>query len=90
MLYFSILFPNETTPIGLSLSMFPTTLQNLGTPEQAAKWVPKTRNFEIVGTYAQTELGHGESDRYTYIFIHSFMLARFEATIIRSVGWLLS
>lgn len=30
-------------------------------PEQQAYWVPKARNFEICGTYAQTELGHGSN-----------------------------
>lgn len=30
-----------------------------GTDEQQAYWVPKAKNLEIIGCYAQTELGHG-------------------------------
>lgn len=32
---------------------------NLTTPEQAEEWLPRAMSFEIIGTYAQTELGHG-------------------------------
>ena len=28
-------------------------------PEQQAKWLPMAQKLEIIGTYAQTELGHG-------------------------------
>ena len=30
-----------------------------GSPEQQAKWLPMAQKLEIIGTYAQTELGHG-------------------------------
>ena len=36
-------------------------LQSQGTEEQKAKWLPLARNFSITGSYAQTELGHGEN-----------------------------
>lgn len=32
---------------------------NLGTIEQQEKWLQKSLNAEIIGTYAQTEMGHG-------------------------------
>ena len=35
------------------------TMENQCTEEQKEKWMEKVRNFEIIGTYAQTELGHG-------------------------------
>lgn len=30
-----------------------------GTLEQQAKWLGRAWNLEIIGTYAQTEMGHG-------------------------------
>ena len=30
-----------------------------GTTEQAAKWLGRAWKMEILGTYAQTEMGHG-------------------------------
>lgn len=39
--------------------MFIPTLLGQGTPEQQAEWVGRAWNGEIIGTYAQTELGHG-------------------------------
>ncbi|KAG4073294.1 hypothetical protein HA402_008640 [Bradysia odoriphaga] len=49
----------QGSPISLQFSMFLPALIKLGTPEQQAKWVPKTINLSIIGTYAQTEMGHG-------------------------------
>ncbi|XP_062520346.1 peroxisomal acyl-coenzyme A oxidase 1-like isoform X2 [Corticium candelabrum] len=39
--------------------MFQPAIQSLGTDEQIAKWMPLARNYRLLGTYAQTELGHG-------------------------------
>ena len=39
--------------------MFHRCLEKFTTPEQKAYWVPKSRNMEIHGCYAQTEIGHG-------------------------------
>lgn len=39
--------------------MFIPSLSSLGTEEQQAEWVEKAWNCSVVGTYAQTELGHG-------------------------------
>ncbi|XP_056380447.1 peroxisomal acyl-coenzyme A oxidase 2 isoform X3 [Hyla sarda] len=40
-------------------NVFMKTINALGTDEQIAKWLPLARNYKILGTYAQTELGHG-------------------------------
>jgi len=39
--------------------MFIPALENQATPQQKEKWLPMAMNYEIIGTYAQTELGHG-------------------------------
>lgn len=46
---------------GLHNSMFLPTLQGQMTDEQKKKWLPLAVNHRIVGTYAQTEIGHGLS-----------------------------
>ena len=40
-----------------SLSIFAVTIIGQGNAEQQQYWVPKILNFEITGSYAQTELG---------------------------------
>lgn len=44
-------------------TVFLKNLQAQMSPEQQAYWIPKAQNFEICGTYAQTELGHGSNVR---------------------------
>ncbi|XP_027814039.2 peroxisomal acyl-coenzyme A oxidase 2 [Ovis aries] len=39
--------------------IFQKTIQTLGSEEQIAKWDPLCSKFQILGTYAQTEMGHG-------------------------------
>jgi len=39
--------------------MFYSSVQSLGTDDQAAKWLPLIRELKMTGCYAQTELGHG-------------------------------
>lgn len=34
-------------------------IRSLGSDEQIAKWSQLGKNFQIITTYAQTELGHG-------------------------------
>jgi len=39
--------------------MFLNACQAMMNEEQQKKWIPKVRNMSILGTYAQTEIGHG-------------------------------
>ena len=41
------------------MQMFIPSLMSQATPDQQAKWLPMSQRLEIIGTYAQTELGHG-------------------------------
>lgn len=50
---------DQRLPIGLHLSMFVPTIENQASEMQKEKWMPLIRNYSIIGTYAQTELGHG-------------------------------
>ncbi|XP_058460944.1 probable peroxisomal acyl-coenzyme A oxidase 1 isoform X2 [Malaya genurostris] len=49
----------DSSPLRLHFVMFIPAIIGQGTPEQQAKWLDKALNCEILGTYAQTELGHG-------------------------------
>ncbi|XP_022795234.1 peroxisomal acyl-coenzyme A oxidase 1-like [Stylophora pistillata] len=46
-------------PYNLHKGMFIPTLKGQGTKEQKAKWLPLAESLQIIGTYAQTEIGHG-------------------------------
>ena len=46
-----------------SHGIFISTIIGQGNEEQAKFWVSKLYNFEITGSYAQTELGHGSNVR---------------------------
>ena len=50
------------SPFGLHGSMFTPTILKQGTPQQKKKWLPLAKSFSIVGTYAQSELGHGKAN----------------------------
>ncbi|XDV36026.1 hypothetical protein PO909_005878 [Leuciscus waleckii] len=45
-------------PFGVHYVMFIPTLNSQCTTEQRKKWIPLAESFHILGTYAQTELGH--------------------------------
>ncbi|KAK6851455.1 hypothetical protein PG995_012577 [Apiospora arundinis] len=53
----------EVTPYRLHDTMFLITLREQGTPEQQKLFLKKAENYEIIGCYAQTELGHGSNVR---------------------------
>jgi alkylation response protein AidB-like acyl-CoA dehydrogenase len=42
-----------------ALQMFMPTILSQASPEQQAKWLRLCLNLQVIGTYAQTELGHG-------------------------------
>lgn len=46
-------------PIGLHMGMFLEAIRGQGNEEQQKEWLEKAENLAILGTYAQTELGHG-------------------------------
>ncbi|OWF46410.1 peroxisomal acyl-coenzyme A oxidase 1-like [Mizuhopecten yessoensis] len=51
--------PNENNPVGLHFGMFIPTIEKHGTEEQKKKFVQPAKDLKIIGTYVQTELGHG-------------------------------
>lgn len=57
--HMEVLFFNEQLPLTLHYGMFITTLRNLCTDKQKKMFLEPALNTEIIGCYAQTELGHG-------------------------------
>ena len=55
--YFQGLLPG----IGLTVSMFRVSVENLANEEQKSRWLPLIKNVDILGCYAQTEIGHGSN-----------------------------
>ncbi|XP_045488456.1 probable peroxisomal acyl-coenzyme A oxidase 1 [Pieris rapae] len=49
----------DGSPMGVHYIMFMPAILNQGTEEQQAQWMSRAWNSSIIGTYAQTELGHG-------------------------------
>ena len=41
--------------------MFVPAIKGQGTEEQKQKWLPLANKMQIIGCYAQTELGHGSN-----------------------------
>lgn len=57
----SIAKANHHEALGLHFVMFLPTLYTQCDPQQSRKWIPLAESFQVVGTYAQTEMGHGQS-----------------------------
>ncbi|KAH6712989.1 acyl-CoA dehydrogenase/oxidase C-terminal [Leptodontidium sp. 2 PMI_412] len=54
---------SEPGPYGLHASMYLTTLEGQGTPEQHKLFLEPAQEYKAIGCYAQTELGHGSNVR---------------------------
>ncbi|CAL1601681.1 unnamed protein product [Knipowitschia caucasica] len=57
--YKSMMTGNHHEALGLHYVMFLPTLYSQCDQEQSKKWLPLAESFRALGTYAQTELGHG-------------------------------
>jgi acyl-CoA oxidase len=54
---------DDVSPYHLHMTMFATTVREQANDAQRAYWMPKIESWEIIGAYAQTELGHGSNVR---------------------------
>lgn len=52
---------DEMAPYALQAVMFATSIKEQCNEEQIKYWLPKVENWEIIGCYGQTELGHGSN-----------------------------
>ena len=48
-------------PISMHALMFTQSVEQFSNEEQRNYWLPKCMNLDIIGCYAQTELGHGSN-----------------------------
>ncbi|KAL9051129.1 MAG: hypothetical protein Q9162_006201 [Coniocarpon cinnabarinum] len=54
---------DEMSPYHLHMGMFATTVREQGSEDQKQHWIPLIERWEILGAYAQTEMGHGSNVR---------------------------
>ncbi|KAL4789566.1 acyl-CoA dehydrogenase/oxidase C-terminal [Aspergillus venezuelensis] len=54
---------DDVSPYMLHMGMFVTTIREQASDEQRREWLPRIEKWEIIGAYAQTELGHGSNVR---------------------------
>ena len=54
---------DDVSPYMVHYAMFITTVREQGSEEQKAYWMPKIEAMQVIGCYAQTELGHGSNVR---------------------------
>ena len=62
--YFSIVYPHEPGPFLLHDGMFVPTIMSQASPQQIQDLAGKMSAFQVIGTYAQTEMGHGKHCKY--------------------------
>ncbi|KAF5759747.1 putative acyl-CoA oxidase, acyl-CoA dehydrogenase/oxidase and middle domain superfamily [Helianthus annuus] len=55
------LYIDEPAYTDLHWGMFIPAIEGQGTEEQKKKWLPLAQKMQIIGCYAQTELGHGSN-----------------------------
>nr|XP_043629337.1 peroxisomal acyl-coenzyme A oxidase 1-like isoform X1 [Erigeron canadensis]XP_043629344.1 peroxisomal acyl-coenzyme A oxidase 1-like isoform X1 [Erigeron canadensis] len=55
------LYIDEPAYTDLHWGMFIPAIEGQGTEEQQKKWLPLAKKMQIIGCYAQTELGHGSN-----------------------------
>lgn len=51
----------EDLPMNLQAFVISSSLKSLCSDEQMKEWVPKVERYEMIVSYAQTELGHGSN-----------------------------
>ena len=56
-----VYFGLERHALMLHRNAFVKTIELLGNEEQKEKWLKRSYNFEVIGCYGQTELGHGSN-----------------------------
>jgi acyl-CoA oxidase len=54
---------DDVSPYFLHMEMFRTTIREQASDAQRAYWMPQIEKWQIIGAYAQTELGHGSNVR---------------------------
>jgi acyl-CoA oxidase len=54
---------DDVSPYMVHYAMFITTVREQGDERQRAYWLPKIEAMDVIGCYAQTELGHGSNVR---------------------------
>ncbi|MQM00172.1 hypothetical protein Taro_032903 [Colocasia esculenta] len=54
-------FVDQPSYMDLHWGMFIPAIKGQGTEEQQEKWLPLAHKMQIIGCYAQTELGHGSN-----------------------------
>lgn len=54
---------DDISPYTLHQTMFRQTLREQTSDEQREYWLPRHQRWEIIGSYAQTEMGHGSNVR---------------------------